>query len=822
MSEMKQKQSILSVFKFAPQIAAFIAVMLCIAMSTTDVYAQDAPDSPGVDNSAQSGEALPETPANPAKLKIVDRGNGRYQFSGTELDIRKALKTISTMFKRNIIASKGVQGTISIQLFSVSFEEAIKSIVTVAGLKHEKVDGIYYIFTQAEWAQKTRKMVSETFHLSYITAEQAAKMIVPILSKEGKASASESTSIGIRSERTQDLKTYGTDNVLVVRDYEANVDSIRTELKKIDIRPEQVMIEATILSVSLQDNDDLGVDLSILAGTTFGKVGATGNLSGVPNIPAGSIGGNKGRANFSNSFTLNFPQDAKGGLSFGFVSGNVAAFIRALERLRDITILANPKIMVLNKQQAQVHIGEDIGYIDSQSTTDTSTTAQVEFLQVGTLLKVMPVVGRDGNIRLEIHPEISSGQVTYVGNEQSGNALPNKTVTTLKSSVMVRDGRTLVIGGLFQEKSTRNRSQVPILGDLPGVGELLRYTGDASERDELIVLITPHIIRYPREEEFAKSVKERVENVRIGARKGLAWWSRVRLTDECMAQARKARAQGDVKKATWFADRAVALSPSRLDSMTLKQQLTKEANWHKEPANMSTRYLLDQMIKANDIEWEDKRHMPHLIPVKPIEEVEEVVELSKPEPVKTKPVKVQVPPTKKAPAEPKDQKAKPQVKAIPAIPVQAKPPVVEPKKLVPAKPIVKDSDKPANSIEPKKVIIDADDSAEPNDDIFAPQPEPKKESKKMLTAPIKEEAKTIVKPNVAKVKVQQVQPKPQPVKINFDDKSEPKVKLKKEQPKSSKLAGAKGVIVTNKPNLKKRARDISELEKIEESLFGDK
>ena len=814
---MKQKQSILSVLKFAPQVAAFIAVMLCIAMSTTSAYAQDAPDNPGADNTADvtqgedqdQDQDKADLPKNPTKLEIADRGKGRYQFSGTDLDIRKALETIAKRFKRNISAAKGVQGKISIQLFSVSFEEAIKSIVTVAGLKSEKVGDAYYIYTQAEWLQKNRKMISDTFHLSYITAEEAARMILPLLSKEGKVSATASTATTLGQTSSTERKTYGTGNVLVARDYEANIESIRTELKKIDIRPEQVMIEATILSVSLQDNNDLGVDLSVLAGTTFGKVGASGNLSGLPNIPAGAIKGNKPRANISNSFTLNFPQDAKGGLSFGFVSGNVAAFIRALERLRDITILANPKIMVLNKQQAEVHIGEDIGYIDSSSTTDTSTTAQVEFLQVGTLLKVMPSVGRDGNIRLDIHPEISSGEVRYVGNEKSGNALPNKTVTTLKSSVMVRDGRTLVIGGLFQEKSTRSRSQVPLLGDIPGVGELLRYTGDASQRDELIVLITPHIIRYPREEEFAVAVKQRVENVRIGARKGLAWWSRVRITDECMTQARKALSMGDIEKATWFADRAVALSPSRLDAMTLKQKLTKKASWNKTPENMSTRYLLDQLIKSNDIEWEDKRHMPHLIPVKPVEEEEvEVIEVTEPKPVnkdsKAEPSKKES--TKSVPATKLDKP-----KVVPATPV-------EPAKIVPAKPVKKaDAAKPvepAKKAEPVKVIIDSSDNADQDEDIFAPPAEVNK--KKMLTAPLKKDA-----PEKKAPAPKPVGKKAEPVKIEFDEKEEPKVALKKEEPKGTRVAGAKGYVGKSKPDMKKRARDIRELQKIEDDLFGD-
>ena len=560
--------------------------------------------------SDSSDEKSSEQESATDNVDIEQAGKDRWNFRVTgAVDVRLVLKMLSARFRRSIVASPGVTGQISADLYNVTFEQGLKSLLTISGLVGVYEDNVVFVYTKDEFAALERTMITETIHLCYLTASDAKTLISKLVSKQGVIATSSEKKIGLKDTTQETSKTYGSSDVLIIRDYKKNLKSIKTALKKADVRPMQIMIEATILSVELEDSEDLGVDLSVLAGTTFSKIGATGNLQGlpvIPDIPSTDI--NKGQAHIGTSSTVNFPSDATGGLSFGFVSGNVAAFIRALERLKDITILANPKLMVLNKQYAQVLIGREDGYIAATTSTDTSATSTVEFLESGTKLRVMPMVGREGYIRMDIHPEISTGSVKLVGT----SALPTKETTQITTSVLVRDGRTLVIGGLFQETSTRNRSQVPLLGDIPGIGELMRYTGDNSKRRELIVLITPHIVRFPKEEELAKRVKEQVENVRVGSREGLSWWARVRMTDTYMNLARKAISKNNTDLALWYVDLAIALSPSRTDAINLKAKLSPKASWYKVPAGLGTSKLIEKMIKENDLPYIDNRNMPHL------------------------------------------------------------------------------------------------------------------------------------------------------------------------------------------------------------------
>jgi type IV pilus assembly protein PilQ len=181
-------------------------------------------------------------------------------------------------------------------------------------------------------------------------------------------------------------------------------------------------------------------------------------------------------------------------------------------------------VLVLNKQRGEVHVGSQQGYRTAVA-TETLTADDVKFLETGTRLIFRPYVGDNGNIRLEIHPEDSSGSVNSQG-------LPNKFVTQITTNVMVRDGHTIVIGGLFREETDRTRSQVPGLGSLPGIGAAFRHQTDNTVREEVIILLTPHIVK--DDTAYAEAGDEALraaERMRVGMRKGLMPWGRERLAE---------------------------------------------------------------------------------------------------------------------------------------------------------------------------------------------------------------------------------------------------------------------------------------------------
>ena len=231
------------------------------------------------------------------------------------------------------------------------------------------------------------------------------------------------------------------------------------------------------------------------------------------------------------------------GLTVGFSSDNVQAIITALENVTDTTLLANPKILAVNKQEGIVYIGRKIGYVSQTTQTQTSTTQSVEFLETGTRLAFRPYIGNDGYIRMDIYPKDSDGALKQ-------NNIPDETSTELRTNVIVKDGETVVIGGLFRDSVITSKDQVPLLGDLPIVGVLFRGTTDTVTREEVIIILTPHIIDEPAE----TRPEERIDDIRRkreGAKDSLQGIDRAKLAEDAYARAAKYYLEGDVEKAVF-------------------------------------------------------------------------------------------------------------------------------------------------------------------------------------------------------------------------------------------------------------------------------
>ncbi len=220
-----------------------------------------------------------------------------------------------------------------------------------------------------------------------------------------------------------------------------------------------------IISVDYEHDRELGVNLGLVdsLGTALGTIGTgtalNGNVGFTPTkllTASGTIA--QGAVTDAQGFT-----SATNGVKFGFVASNVTGFIRALETIGSTKILASPRILVLNKQRAEIQLGSRLGF-QTLSQNFTSTIQQVQFLNTGTLLRLRPFVSDDGMVRMEIHPERSSGSVT--------NNIPNQQTAELTTNVMVPDGSTLVIGGLIEDEDDYSYQGLPLLSRFPALGFL--------------------------------------------------------------------------------------------------------------------------------------------------------------------------------------------------------------------------------------------------------------------------------------------------------------------------------------------------------------
>jgi len=552
---------------------------------------------------ANTGAEKIETGDNQAGVSA----NGRLNFINFDREkcksIRDALRILAALYKKNIVPSPNVDGPLTVtSLYDVTFEQAMDAILSGI-FKYEQKGNLIEVFPRGDES----RMKHAVFALNYISAAEAQKLITPVLSSKGTVGVTSPAETGVPTGESITSGAGGGDTMslqdtIVVFDYAENIAEAEKVISSIDVRPTQVLIEATILSATLSEGMELGVDLNFLGGVSLDGTAATkdyvspggtvgivdrGTLASTPiqQIAAGVAG--------SALETYGFAKVGGNGLRIGITSGDFAAFITALEQVTDTTILANPKILAVNKQLGQVYIGDKIGY-ESQTTVAESgaSTSKVEFLDTGTKLTFRPYIGANGYIRMDIYAKSS---------QEKGGKIISESSTDVLSNIMVKDGQTIVIGGLFRDVVVTSRSQIPLLGDLPLVGGLFRSTNDSTTRQEVIVLLTPHIIKEPEETNSNARVDD-VRRKRFGARDELQWTGRARLAEDRYATAARYYVEGNTEAAMRELTYVLELRPTYLEAIRLKERIIAETN--PDEVGMIERIMLDNIEREESDRWQ--------------------------------------------------------------------------------------------------------------------------------------------------------------------------------------------------------------------------
>lgn len=474
----------------------------------------------------------------------------------SDMTIRDALRFLGTKYQKNIVPSAKVDGMVTAStLYDMTFDGALKAILGHR-YKYEERDDVIWVYTAEEFKtimEDKDRMIYKVFTLYYISAAEAEKLIKPVLSDAGTIQGSTPAELVVPTGESISVGTGGGDTMalndhLIILDYPEKIAEAEKLLQELDVRPRQVLVEATILSATLNEDTHLGIDWNTIDGVAVTKLNADGIMQ---DLFAGSI-------------------EEATGLTVGITQDHVQVFIRALEEITDTTILANPKILAVNKQLGQVYIGNKIGYIDQTTQTQTSTTQSVNFLDTGTKLSFRPYIGNDGYIRMDIHPKNSDGTLKE-------NNIPDEFSTELATNILVKDGQTIVIGGLFRDTVVASRSQIPLLGDIPFAGVFFRLTVDKSTRQEVIVLLTPHIIDEP-EETNSDVRSDDIRRKRFGARDELQWIGRARLAEDRYAMAARYYIENNNESAMRELNIALELRPTYLEAIRLKEKIIHETD----------------------------------------------------------------------------------------------------------------------------------------------------------------------------------------------------------------------------------------------------
>ena len=474
------------------------------------------------------------------RIRVDDRG--RLTLHMDDLDIRRALEILSRQGGLNIMIAPGVTGTVTANLEGVTVDEALGAILRLTNLTARREGGLIFVYSPQELkalAFRDQELETRLFRLNYVRPSDVLGIVAELLSPDGTITATPPSREGI-SEAPSFNSTSGNTSgggggggggggavapsttgggsgsgisgpggtggnsmsggdVVIVRDYTGNLKTIEAVIKEIDVAPIQVLIEAVIITVDLEQNQNLGVNFAVVDNLAQ-DLGTIGNgsilapnsgftpakLLTVPAAATASAVAAAGRLNGGvNAPGFNSNTD---GIKFGFVGKNVSGFVNALETLGETRVLASPRILVLNKQKAEIQLGQRLGY-PTITQNFTSTVQQIQFLNTGTLLRLRPFVSSDGMVRMEIHPERSTGSVP------PPQYIPSQNTAEMTTNVMIPDGATLVIGGLMEDERDYNQQGLPGLNRLPILGAAFGEKAKNLGKRELVVLLTPHIWR---------------------------------------------------------------------------------------------------------------------------------------------------------------------------------------------------------------------------------------------------------------------------------------------------------------------------------------
>ncbi|MFH1797727.1 MAG: secretin N-terminal domain-containing protein [Candidatus Omnitrophota bacterium] len=384
-------------------------------------------------------------------------------------DVVNILRSFAWTYNLNVVTSPDVKGTVTVNLKNVSVENALKAILNVNGLVYSVRDDIIYV---SSGGGESVEFTTEVIFLDYIRSADAQNLLRKVLSAKG------------------DIKTDDVQNSLIITDYPVNIQRIKDLLKKVDIPPQQILVEAKVVDITSNEIKALGttwnVDYAPGQGL-FDRITQTAEEADLTMSMAEQSSTLTG-----GQFVLN---------TFSIKGLNVTATIDALIRDGKANLLASPSIAVLNGQEARIIIGQRYP-IKERTQTTTGTTETTTFVDIGTTLKVTPQINDDGYITMRVHPEVSSLA-------ESLDAGPRITTREADTTVRVREGETLVIGGLIKQQSDVSRDKIPFLGDIPFLGALFSRTEGTDQQTELAVFITPRILR--SREEKKRLNKEEAE-----------------------------------------------------------------------------------------------------------------------------------------------------------------------------------------------------------------------------------------------------------------------------------------------------------------------
>lgn len=464
-----------------------------------------------------------------------------------EADIRNVLKIISYKAGVNIVTTPEVIGNVTIRLVDVPWEKALDVILKTYGFGYEKQGNIIMVAPiekltaqkklEVELAQ-VQPTFTEVYNLKYIDAQDAKKAIEPLLSPRGKITVLEMTgqagwefgtacSTGVAKRKRVTEERVGRSKTLIISDIPPVLDKIREVVAKIDIRPKQILIETRLVEVNRDKLKDIGFDWGTgsTGTTTIGQI-TVDKSSGTASSSIGSHGistSGIGPSIFNPKGTGLTPTGAGLELIYKKLTGKqFEAILYALEEDVNTNTLSAPSIMALNNQEAAILVGTKYPILKTEESTQQvgyTVSKSLDYYQdIGIQLNVVPQVGDEGYINMVVHPAVTSS-TTGVGTTNT-TYYPIIETREAETRVLMKDGETVVIGGLLKDVKGTSRVGIPFLSKIPILGFFFRRDTIDTGKIDLLIFITAHIVKEGEftPEEITK-LEERLQSAPKGAAK---------------------------------------------------------------------------------------------------------------------------------------------------------------------------------------------------------------------------------------------------------------------------------------------------------------
>lgn len=437
-----------------------------------EIVAQEA----ALETAALPKEKEPEVISIVPQREIIPATAGKFiSFDLKEADISDVLKIFAQEMNANVIAGSDVSGKVNISFNKVALQDAFETVLKMANCTYIKEGDIILVYPVAKVGNLLgRQTIMHIYKIGYADLGDLTAKVTPVLSKFGEI---------ITDKRLR---------LFIARDLAENFDNIDQIVKALDAPPKQVLVEAAILDISLTGSRSLGAKFLVDPSLTPGMTDAQ-----YQSLPPHTFVSTEGFAGA--------PGTTGSGFYVHVLKQGFRAYLNALKSDVDFDVLANPRIIALNHEEASILAGDQIGYLSSKTTSSSGGTStvieQVSFFETGIKLVFTPHITEDGFILMEMHPEVSEGQL-------GENKLPFKKTTETTTKVLVKDGQTILLGGLIRERNKNTETGIPLLSNLPFLGTLFRKKEIVKEKREMIVLITPHIIDEAMLKKFDQEKKD--------------------------------------------------------------------------------------------------------------------------------------------------------------------------------------------------------------------------------------------------------------------------------------------------------------------------